>query len=90
MYSLAVVVTMPAGSRRAITTLPTAVSVSRSPARQPSAGAIGHPARGIEQAEPVHHVLRRRRDHRHGGDRQALGRAHPAVGREPPPGRGRG
>ena len=49
------------------------------PAQRAGHGPVGDPARLVHPAEPVHHVIRDRRDFRRGGDRQAAGRPRPAV-----------
>jgi hypothetical protein len=53
--------------------------VPRLPAQHAGHGPVSDPARLIHPAEPVHHVIRDRRDLRRDGDRQAVDRGGPAV-----------
>ena len=82
MYGFDGMVTMPSGSRRAMTAPVAAVSVSRVPglpAQCVDHGPIGgDPSRGVHPAEPVQHVVRDGRECRRGSDRQAAAYGRPA------------
>jgi hypothetical protein len=91
-YGRVVRVTMPVGSRRAITTPGVAVSVSRSPGSQFKARMTVRSATrpgSVEATHPVHHTHWRRRGSRRDEQRQRRGATRPARNRHPRAGGGR-